>query len=124
MFSRKLPSYQSYLYLVQKYGNTYQGTYYGSYGNKWGFQHVSTWIYPREIRKLLTVLDTWQGSIENGYDIDCIYVDFMKAFDTVPQERLIGEMKSYGIFNPMLGWMESFYRIERNTWVSTEKTQT
>ena len=58
--------------------------------------------------QLLTVLETWEESIENGYDIDCIYVDFMKAFDTVPHKRLIVKMKCYGIVDPILGWVESF----------------
>ena len=58
--------------------------------------------------QLLTVLETWQESIENGYDIDCIYVDFMKAFDTVPHKRLIVKMKCYGIVDPIIGWVESF----------------
>ena len=58
--------------------------------------------------QLLTVLETWQESIENGYDIDCIYVDFMKAFDPVPHKRLIVKMKCYGIVDPILGWVESF----------------
>ena len=42
------------------------------------------------------------------YVIDCIYVDFMKAFDTVPHKRLIVKMKCYGIVDPILGWVESF----------------
>ena len=58
--------------------------------------------------QLLTVLETWQESIEKGYDIDCIYVDFMKAFDTVPHKRLIVKMKCSGIVDPILGWVESF----------------
>ena len=58
--------------------------------------------------QLLTVLETWQESIEHGYDIDCIYVDFMKAFDTVPHKRLIVMMKCYGIVDQILGWVESF----------------
>ncbi|VDI00005.1 Hypothetical predicted protein [Mytilus galloprovincialis] len=34
--------------------------------------------------QLLEVIDKWTEAIDNGYEIDCIYTDFMKAFDTVP----------------------------------------
>ena len=46
--------------------------------------------------------------VENGDCIDVIYLDFSKAFDTVPHQRLLSKLKAYGIQNNMLSWIESF----------------
>ena len=48
--------------------------------------------------QLLEVLDKWTEALETkGTVIDCIYMDFQKAFDKVPHNRLVGKLKSYGI---------------------------
>ncbi len=39
--------------------------------------------------QLLKVLDLWTEALDQGYDIDCIYMDYQKAFDTVPHRRLL-----------------------------------
>ena len=38
---------------------------------------------------LLNVLDQWTEAIDNGFYVDVIYCDFMKAFDKVPHKRLL-----------------------------------
>ncbi|VDI66754.1 Hypothetical predicted protein, partial [Mytilus galloprovincialis] len=52
--------------------------------------------------QLLEVIDKWTEAIDNGYEIDCIYTDFMKAFDTVPHRRLVKKIENFGITNPFL----------------------
>ena len=37
--------------------------------------------------KLLAGLDEWTRALEDVYNIDVIYLDFTKAFDTVPHHR-------------------------------------
>ena len=49
--------------------------------------------------QLLNVIDKWTEALDQGLYIDCIYMDFMKAFDRVPHERLLSKMKAYGISN-------------------------
>ena len=58
--------------------------------------------------QLLYVLDKWTEIIGDGGTIDAIYMDFMKAFDKVPHERLLKKVKAYGIGGPLLGWIRSF----------------
>ena len=58
--------------------------------------------------QLLNVLDKWTEAIDQGKSVDCIYMDYMKAFDTVPHKRLMNKLKTYGIMDPVLGWIESF----------------
>ena len=46
--------------------------------------------------QLLAVLDKWTEALDSGSTIDCIYMDFQKAFDTVPHKRLISKLQAYG----------------------------
>ena len=41
--------------------------------------------------QLLTVLEKWTKEIDEGNEIDCIYLDFMKAFDKVPHKHLLSK---------------------------------
>ena len=43
-----------------------------------------------------------------GGVVDAIYLDFSKAFDTVPHHRLIGKLKAYGIKGNILKWIRDF----------------
>ena len=38
---------------------------------------------------LLEVLDDWTKILDDGGTVDAIYLDFMKAFDSVPHQRLL-----------------------------------
>ena len=49
------------------------------------------------VLQLLNVIDSWTKALDRGESVDVVYLDFMKAFDTVPHKRLIGKLKSYGI---------------------------
>ena len=40
-------------------------------------------------------------ALDNGFSIDSIYLDFMKAFDTVPHKRLIYKLRMNGIIKPL-----------------------
>jgi hypothetical protein len=40
--------------------------------------------------------------------IDILYLDYAKAFDTVPHERLLNQISSFGIKGNTLGWIRSF----------------
>lgn len=49
-------------------------------------------------------------SIYKGNTVDCIYMDYQKAFDTVPHRRLLRKLEAYGIQGQILGWIEDFLR--------------
>ena len=40
------------------------------------------------VTNLLSALDSWTDAIDRGFAVDAIYLDFAKAFDTVPHLRL------------------------------------
>ncbi len=58
--------------------------------------------------QLLKVLDQWTEAVEVGDVIDCVYMDFAKAFDKVPHRRLVGKLSAYGINQDIVKWIESF----------------
>jgi hypothetical protein len=60
--------------------------------------------------QLLEVLDKWTEALDNGHYVDCIYMDFQKAFDKVPHNRLLEKIKSYGIVGPTLNWIKDFLK--------------
>ena len=49
--------------------------------------------------------------------MDAVYMDFRKAFDSVPHERLICKLRGYGIRDNMLNWVKDFLS-ERQQYVS------
>ena len=53
-------------------------------------------------------MDKLTEILDNGGVIDTIYSDFMKAFDTVPRQRLIELLMHYGLEDPILAWIKDF----------------
>ena len=60
------------------------------------------------VLQLLNVIDSWTKALDRGESVDVLYLDFTKAFDTVPHKRLIGKLKSYGIEYYTLRWTQAF----------------
>ena len=60
------------------------------------------------VTQLLEVLNDLTKLVEEGDSIDIIYLDFAKAFDTVPHKRLLTKLHAYGIDGNILKWIESF----------------
>ena len=58
--------------------------------------------------QLLEVFDKWTECLDLGFTVDVIYLDFAKAFDTVPHHRMLLKMKSYGIDGKIIEWIKSF----------------
>ena len=67
------------------------------------------------ILQLLRVLDEWTEALDKGNKIDAIYMDYMKAFDTVPHRRLMSKVKAYGFPNYIVDWLEDFLIGRRQT---------
>ena len=60
------------------------------------------------VLQLLKVMEIWTHALDNGHAIDTIYLDFMKAFHTVPHRRLIGTLESIGIHGQIVSWVQDF----------------
>ena len=65
------------------------------------------------VTNLLTMLDNWTAAIQNGYSVDSIYLDFAKAFDSVPHKKLIYKLEKYGIKGKLLAWITDYLNNRR-----------
>ena len=59
------------------------------------------------VTQLLEVIEDFTQQIDNGYPV-VVYLDFKKAFDTVPHQRLMCKLASYGIVSNVYNWSEDF----------------
>ena len=60
------------------------------------------------VSQLLDTLDCWTEILDNGGSIDAIYMDFRKAFDSVPHRRLLHKVRAHGIQGSGLDWIDAF----------------
>ena len=60
------------------------------------------------VTQLLNYLDKCIEKIVAGKVVNCIYLDFSKAFDTVPHKRFSNKLKGYGISGELLNWIKAF----------------
>ena len=58
--------------------------------------------------QLLEVIEEWSDILDRGGNIDCIYLDFAKAFDTVPHQRLLLKLNAYGVRGNIHKWISNF----------------
>ena len=59
---------------------------------------------------LLEYLEKLSELVDNCHSVDVIYLDFSKAFDKVPRERLVVQLKAHGISGIILHWIKSWLR--------------
>jgi hypothetical protein len=55
---------------------------------------------------LIKCHDDWTKIIDEGDCLDVIFLDFKKAFDSVPHKRLLNKIADLGISNQCLQWIE------------------
>ena len=58
--------------------------------------------------QLILSIDDWSKSLDRGLRTDMAIFDFSKAFDSVPHQRLILKLQSFGIHGNTLAWITSF----------------
>jgi hypothetical protein len=54
-----------------------------------------------------------QSKLDTGKEVDAVFIDFAKAFDTVPHNRLLQKLKTFGINEQVLLWIRSFLAARR-----------
>ncbi|RUS69732.1 hypothetical protein EGW08_022508 [Elysia chlorotica] len=67
-------------------------------------------------------MDRWTEALDEGRSVDAVYLDFAKAFDSVPPRRLIRKVESYGITGKVKSWIEQFL-IGRRQRVSVNESE-
>lgn len=62
------------------------------------------------VTNLLSCLNKWTQDVDGGRPVDVVYLDYEKAFDTVPIERLLYKLDHFGIRGELLQWIACFLR--------------
>ena len=58
--------------------------------------------------QLLECFSDWNIALNGRNQIDIIYLDYAKAFDSVVHSKLLAKLQSYGVDGLLLGWINSF----------------
>ena len=53
--------------------------------------------------------------VDDGSPVDVVYLDFQKAFDKVPHQRLLLKLKAHGIGNDVINWIEKWLKHRRQS---------
>ena len=65
------------------------------------------------VTQLLECLVDWTKAYDESQGVDVIYLDFRKAFDTVPHRLLVHKLKQIGIQGSVLAWINAFLNGRR-----------
>ena len=68
-----------------------------------GFTHGKS-----TVTNLIQALNVWSEALSHGIPVDVIYLDYEKAFDKVPHQRLLKEIHRQGIRGAVYGWIAEF----------------
>ena len=55
--------------------------------------------------QLLTIIEELANSIDSHKQVDVLFLDFAKTFDTVPHQRLLKKLQYYGINDRIHCWI-------------------
>ena len=51
--------------------------------------------------------------VDDGSPVTVVYLDFQKAFDKVPHQRLFLKLKAHGISNDVINWIKKWLKHRR-----------
>lgn len=72
-----------------------------------GFQHGFRKGYST-VTQLVTVFHSFAHTLDNTGQIDAIFLDFSKAFDKVPHDKLILKMRNIGLPEILVTWVANY----------------
>jgi len=58
------------------------------------------------VTQLITLTEDISYALDHQKQIDIILLDFSKAFDSIPHQRLLTKLRHYGISNSTFAWIE------------------
>ena len=74
------------------------------------------------VLQLLELMESWTEMMDDQIPFDTVYLDFSKAFDSVPHQRLLKKLNSYGISGNVHKWIQDFL-TSRKQFVSVEGSE-
>ena len=75
--------------------------------------HINKWQYGflpgrSTVSQLIQVVHEYAKALKKKQQVDVIYLDFAKAFDKVPHNKLLYKLESFGIRGNLLNWFRSY----------------
>ena len=56
----------------------------------------------------VVMLNDWTLKLDQKLNIDVLYTDLSKAFNSIPHRRLLSKIKQFGITGNLWNWIEAF----------------
>ena len=60
------------------------------------------------VTNLIEALNIWSEALSHNLPVDIIYLDYEKAFDKVPHQRLLLQLAKFGITGEVLNWVKDY----------------
>ena len=60
------------------------------------------------ITNIMETVHCWMDYLSHDIPVDVLYMDFQKAFDSVPHQRLFNKLQQYNITGNLFAWFKSF----------------
>lgn len=57
---------------------------------------------------ILSAVQDWHGHLDKGADVQAVFIDLQKAFDSVPHGPLIDKLISLNISTVLVSWISSY----------------
>jgi len=65
------------------------------------------------LTNILSFMESVTLHVDEGNPVDIVYLDFAKAFDKVPYERLFKKLEAHGVTGPVLNWIRNWLSSRR-----------
>ena len=77
--------------------------------NKLISQHQHGFIKRKStLTNLIDCFNDWTIALSNNEEVSAVYIDFTRAFDLVPHDKLLLKLSAYGIEGNLAKWIEKF----------------
>ena len=109
---QQLQTSVTYFSSVQSHGKNYIRKHIKSNSLQCPQQHGFT-TGRSTTTNLLEAVNIWSEALSHNVPVDVIFLDYAKAFDTVPHIRLGNQIETFGISGNLLAWIKAFLTWRR-----------